>query len=192
MARDATEEKRIERVYAAEADRVGRVLETFYSLFLFFVRSPSLVAECPPDQMIPHARARRYGSCRLAFDTRGRGRVGCFPEKRKKRDWKYSIERESEGCWTERDGWVLSLLPLFPFLLCVFLDRLDFSFPFIVKFVLFSRIFELCRSKFVYNYLNRQIPACIFLFFVEDRYSKEKENKRENSLLLNEKERRRF
>lgn len=84
MARDATEEKRIERVYAAEADRVGRVLETFYSLFLFFVRSPSLVAECPPDQMIPHARARRYGSCRLAFDTRGRGRVGCFPEKRKK------------------------------------------------------------------------------------------------------------
>lgn len=74
VARDATEEKRIERVYAAEADRVGRVLETFYSLFLFFVRSPSLVAECPPDQMIPsHARARRYGSCRLAFDTWGRG-----------------------------------------------------------------------------------------------------------------------
>lgn len=117
---------------------------------------------------------------------------GVFPRKEKKRDWKYSIERESEGCWTERDGWVLSLLPLFPFLLCVFLDRLDFSFPFIVKFVLFSGIFELCRSKFVYNYLNRQIPACIFLFFVEDRYSKEKENKRENSLLLNEKERRRF
>lgn len=38
VARYATEEGRIERVYAAEPNRVGRVLETtLYSLFLFFV-----------------------------------------------------------------------------------------------------------------------------------------------------------
>ena len=74
----------------------------------------------------PHVRARRYGSCRLAFDGRGGEGGGVSPKKRereKKGDRKYSIER-TKVKGAERnamDG--LSLSPFytnFSFFVCIF------------------------------------------------------------------------